>query len=71
MAEFTISLTAARINAGLTRTQVAAELGVSEGTVTNWELGRNMIPANMLMVLADVYKCPIGFFRLPDGSQNC
>ena len=71
MADFTISLTAARINADLTRAEVARELGVSEGAVANWETGRSAIPANMLMVLADVYRCPIGYFRLPDSSQKC
>lgn len=65
MADFTISLRAARINAGYSKKEVADVLGVSLGSINNWENGRTEITANALSVLADLYKIPIGYFRLP------
>lgn len=65
MSDFTISLKAARINAELTRAEAADKIGVSEGSITNWELGRNKIGADKLKLLADAYGVPIDRIVLP------
>lgn len=63
MAEFTISLKAARINAELSQGEAAAKVGVSESTLANWEQGRHKIAYENLKMLSDVYNVPISLFR--------
>lgn len=69
MADFTISLKAARVNAEITRAEAAAKIGVSEGSIINWETGRNKISFEDLTMLAKVYGCPIDLIRMPNSSQ--
>ena len=45
----------ARIRAGKTVTQVAKDLGVSQGTVSNWEMERKLPSVETLERLADYY----------------
>ena len=50
-----VSLKAARINAELTRPQAAKALGVSLGTVLNWEIGKTYPDALWIKELQRVY----------------
>ena len=45
----------ARIRAGKTVTQVAKDLGVSQGTVSNWDMERKLPSIETLVTLADYY----------------
>ena len=67
MAEFTISLKAARVNTEMSRGEVAEKIGVSESSISNWELGRCKVDAIKLRALSEVYKIPMEFLRLPNG----
>ena len=60
-----ISLKAARVNAGLTQTDVAVKLGVSSKTVANWERGVNSIPAKALLRMCNIYRIPIDSIDVP------
>ena len=54
-----VAVTWAREKAGLTRAQVAAQLGVSAGLISEIEKGtRNATPAR-LQQLAEVFNCPV------------
>lgn len=47
---YRISLAAARVNAGLTQTDVAEKMRVSKQTIVNWENGKvEMKPAQFTM----------------------
>lgn len=60
-----ISLAAARVNAGMTQTDIAEKLGVSKNTIINWEKGKvKPSPAN-LIALSTVYHMPVDFIFLP------
>lgn len=50
-----------RKKAGLSRTQVAAALGVSEGTVARWEQGKMEphLPFWKTKIMLDLYQCTI------------
>lgn len=50
-----ISLKAARINKNMTRSEVAEKLGVSEGTVQNWEAGRTFPKQPQIEALCKLY----------------
>lgn len=46
MEKFKITLAAARVNAGMTQSEVAAKMHVSKNTIVNWEKGKiEMKPA--------------------------
>lgn len=58
MAEFKISLKAARVNARLSQTEAAQKMGVSRSTIQNWESGRtapNVVQADKLY---EIYGLP-------------
>lgn len=63
--EAKISLTAARVNAGMTITQVAETLHISRNTIINWEKGRTKIPFTSLVSLCELYGFPIDYIFLP------
>lgn len=65
MADFKISLTAARVNANMTQTEAAEALKVSKFTIINWEKGRTQIPFNTLVKLCDIYQAPIDSIFIP------
>ena len=46
-----------RLIAGLTQEQVAENLGVSQGTVCQWETGRTMPRISLLPFIAKLYGC--------------
>ena len=49
-----ISLQAARVNARLSQEALAKVFNVSPGTIRNWEMGRQKIPAEYLRRLAEL-----------------
>lgn len=60
-----LTLKGARVNAGYTQKQVADKVDVSEITVTNWESGKNKIPAIKLKELSYIYNLKMDDFLLP------
>lgn len=54
-----ITLKAARINAGMLQTDVAAELGVLRDTIGRWESGKTKPKADQLKKLCEIYGVPI------------
>lgn len=63
--EYKITLRAARINANLNQSDVAAELGVSAESVANWERGKVPLKATTLVRLCQLYGVPIDNILLP------
>ncbi len=60
-----ITLQAARVNAGMTQSQVAKELGVVNKTISNWESGKSIIKAFQLMSLCQLYGVSVDNIILP------
>ncbi|MDD7593279.1 MAG: helix-turn-helix transcriptional regulator [Peptoniphilaceae bacterium] len=50
-----ISLAAARVDAGMTQTQVSHEMHVSKQTVVNWENGKTEPTINQARRLSEIY----------------
>lgn len=51
----TMTLKAARVNAGLTQKQVAEHIGVNKGTVCSWETGKTDPSIATFAKLCDLY----------------
>ena len=66
--EFTVSLAAARVNAGLKQSEVAEKLHVSRRTVICWENGETMPSFATLDTLSRLYDVPMDRIRLPQKS---
>lgn len=60
-----ISLKAARVNAGLTQTQVAEALGKNPMTIASWENGKSTPNMRNLYALCALYKMPVRNILLP------
>lgn len=56
MDTFKISLAAARVNAGLTQSDVAKIMEISKQTIVNWEKGKVVPKPAQLRMLLDIYK---------------
>jgi transcriptional regulator with XRE-family HTH domain len=54
-----LKLHACRDNAELSQEELAVKLGVSVGTIKNWENYKTEIPAPKLVQLAELANCPI------------
>lgn len=61
---FTISLEAARVNAGLSQKDAATMLGVNVTTLSNWERGKTSPDADKFKKMCEVYGCPIDLIFL-------
>lgn len=61
-----ITLAAARVNANLTQEDVANALGVSKGTIINWEKGRISPKYSQMVKLCEIYNMPLDYIFLPD-----
>jgi putative transcriptional regulator len=48
-----------RIKAGLTQVELAAKLGVEQAAVSQWETGKTMPSAAILLKLSEELKCQI------------
>lgn len=64
MEQFQISLAAARVNAGLTQSDVASEMRVGKQTIGNWENGKSKPSFATLQALCILYGVPINRIRL-------
>lgn len=53
-----ISLAAARVNAGMTQSDVATALGVSKTTIVNWEKGKVVPGIPEINMLSRLYHIP-------------
>lgn len=62
---FQITLEAARINAHKSQKEVATELGVNVGTISNWENGKTILNADQFKKLCELYQCPMDIIFLP------
>ena len=69
MADFQISLAAARVNAGLTQEEVAKALKVGKQTVGNWEKGTSEPKMSQSRQLSELYKMPLDYIFLPEKSN--
>ena len=63
----TLSLKAARVNAGLRQADVAKELGVTPDTVGNWENGKTYMNGKQLQRLCALYRVDLGEIFLPNN----
>lgn len=57
--EIQITLKAARVNANLTQTQAAAQLGVDRTTLQNYERGTTVPKWDVICRMQDLYKIPL------------
>lgn len=61
--ELSITLRAARINAGLDQSDVADELGVNIATVSSWETGKTRPSLDNLEKMCRLYRWPMERIR--------
>lgn len=66
----TVTLKAARVNAGYTQQEVAIRLNVSPTTVSAWENGQNDIKASDFKQLCDLYRVSMNDIILPTKSTE-
>lgn len=64
MSGFKISLKAARINAGMGQSTVAAALGVQRDTISRWENGKTRPKADQLIKLSELYQIPVEYLKV-------
>lgn len=65
----TISLSAIRVNASLSQTDLATKLDVHRTTVINWETGKTKIATPWLMAFCkECDNFPIDYARLPERA---
>lgn len=70
MEKIQISLAAARVNAGLTQSEVASRLHISKQTVVNWEKGKVIPGIPEMAMLSQIYNMPEQYISLPCYSTN-
>ncbi|MBQ7587115.1 MAG: helix-turn-helix transcriptional regulator [Lachnospiraceae bacterium] len=63
-----ISLSAARVNAGMTQDDVARTMHISKQTVVNWEKGKVIPTFAVLTTLSGIYNIPIDNIFIPEKS---
>lgn len=68
MAEFNISLKAARINADLTQRELADKLNVTVDTIVNWESGKSEPKWQQLKTISELSGIPMDFIFVPIKS---
>lgn len=54
-----LSMSAARVNTGLTQDDVAKELGITRETLSAWEVGKRIPRVDQAYALAAIYGLPI------------
>jgi len=69
LAEFKISLAAARVNAGLTQSDVAQILKVGKQTIVSWEKGKSEPKMSQSRQLSELYNMPLDNIFLPEKSN--
>lgn len=70
MAEFQISLAAARVNAKMTQEDVAKAMKVSKTTIVNWEKGKVIPGIPEMAMMARLYGIPQDYIFLPCYSTK-
>ena len=65
MANFQISMEAARVNAKLTQEGAAEKLGVSRSAVINWENGKTTPSTAIVIAMATIYGIPVEYISMP------
>lgn len=71
---FSRRLRGLRSNIGMTQSELAAKLGLSLGTVGNWEAERNMPQGPLMRKLGEFFNVPVSFLmgegpeHYPDGN---
>lgn len=65
-----IKLNAARVNAGLTQTEVARKLNRNKQTIVNWEKGFTQIKVNDLLALSELYGISIEYLEIPKRRKE-
>lgn len=68
MQDFKISIAAARVNAGFNQPEFAEKMGVSVGTVTNWEKGRTEPSTSQLRLISELSGIPMDFIFVQSES---
>lgn len=48
-----------RNNAGLTQVELAERIGISQGSLSSYENGKDIPSVNTLIRMADVFKCTL------------
>lgn len=59
MEKLQITLAAARVNAGMTQSDVAKEMHISKQTLVNWEKGNSEPTVSQSRRLSELYKIPL------------
>lgn len=67
---FRITLTAARVNAGLTLDDVASKIHRTKSTIISWEKGKTPIDVQTFKELCDLYNAPMEVIILPCNSTQ-
>ena len=62
-------LNAARVNAGMTQTDVAKTLNRNKQTIVNWENGATEIKVRDLLRLSELYGIPIEYLEVPEKKK--
>lgn len=73
MADFKISLAAARVNAGMTQKEAAKKLNVNVSTMQNWESGKTAPTVDKFIELCRLYGCPtntVSFAKLTAQERD-
>ena len=66
-----ITLKAARVNAGMTQTQAAREIGVTADIVSNWERGISFPNVKNIMAIEKAYGIPYAdIIFLPSNNDK-
>lgn len=66
MAEIKMSMRAARVNAGLTQTDIAKAVGVNVSTVVSWEKGYSIPFADKFKRFCEMCNVPMDSVLLPN-----
>lgn len=66
MAEIKLTMVAARVNAGLTQTEIAKALGVNVSTIVAWERGHSIPLADKFRKYCQACNVPMDNVLLPN-----
>ena len=69
MEKLQISLTATRINAGMTQNDVSKAMKISKNTLVNWEKGLSEPTITQGRKLSELYNMPLDNIFLPTKSN--
>ena len=65
-----ITLKAARVNAGMTQTEAAEQLGVTKNTLSNWEGGKSAPTAPQIKRLVALYRVAFEELTFSDPASD-